>query len=71
MKNFQLIHVCPELGARSCNLIVKELLMDPTVPPEEFEAALDLEVGEKMIIHYGGNPVKTGTLIRKEDTKGE
>ena len=71
MKNFQLIHVCPELGARSCNLTLKELLLDDTIPPEEFEAALDLEVGEKMIIHYGGHPVKTGNLIRKEDTKGE
>ena len=71
MKTFQLIHVCPELGARSCNVTVKDLLMDPTVSPEELEAALDLEVGEKMIIHYGGHPVKTGNLIRKEDTKGE
>ena len=40
--------------------------MDLTVPYEEYEAAMELEVGGKMLLHYG-RPVKTGTLIRKED----
>ena len=67
MKTFQLIHVCPELGARSCIVTLKDLLMDPTITPEEVEAALDLEVGERMLLHYGKHPVKTGNLIRKEN----
>ena len=68
MKTFQLIHVCPELGARSCIITLKDLLNDDTIPSEEFEAVLDLEVGERMLIHYGEHPVKTGNLIRKENT---
>ena len=28
--------------------------MDPTVPYEDYEKAIKLEVGETMIIHYGG-----------------
>lgn len=71
MKTFQLIHVCWELGARSCIVTERDLEKDLTIPREEYRAALDLKVGEKMIIHYGKNPVKTGNLIRKEDTKGE
>ena len=67
MKTFQLIHVCQELGARSCNVTLKDLLLDDTISPEEFEAALELKVGGKMLLHYGGHPVKTGNLIRKED----
>ena len=69
MKTFQLIHVCQELGARSCIVTEKELVMDPTVPYEEYEMAMKLEVGERMILHYGEHPVKTGNLIRKEDEK--
>jgi hypothetical protein len=67
MKAFQLIHVCPELGARSCHVTEKDLVMDPTVPYEEYEAAMKLEVGGRMLLHYGEHPVKTGNLIRKED----
>jgi hypothetical protein len=67
MKTFQLIHVCPELGARSCNVTEKDLVMDPTVPYEEYEAAMKLEVGGRRSLHYGEHPVKTGNLIRKED----
>lgn len=65
MKTFQLIHVCQELGARSCIVTQKELLMDTTIPYEEYEAAMKLEVGDKMLLHYGENPVKIGNLIRK------
>lgn len=65
MKTYQLIHVCKEFGARSCIVTQKDLLMDPTIPYEEYEAALELEVGEKMLIHYGVKPVLTGNLIRK------
>ena len=67
MKTFQLIHVCQELGARSCIVTEKEVEMDHTVPHEEYEAAMKLEVGERMLLHYGEHPVKTGNLIRKED----
>lgn len=71
MKTFQLIHVCKELGARSCIVTEKDLLMDPTVPYKEYEAAMKLEVGGKMLLHYSEHPVLTGNLIRKENTKGE
>lgn len=67
MKNFQLIHVCKELGARSIIITQNDFLNDPTIPYDEYEAAMELEVGDKMLLHYGKNPVKTGTLIRKED----
>lgn len=56
MKTFQLIHVCQELGARSCIVTEKDLVMDPTVPYEEYEMAMKLEVGERMILHYGEHP---------------
>ena len=67
MKTYQLIHVCKELGARSVLVTQKELLMDPTISYEEIEAAMKLEVGGKMLLHYGEHPIKTGNLIRKED----
>jgi hypothetical protein len=67
MKTFQLIHVCTEIGARSCIVTELDIKQDSTVPREEYEAAMQLEVGEKMLIHYGKQPVKTGNLIRKED----
>ena len=67
MKTFQLIHVCKELGARSCIITEKELGKDSTVSREEYEAAIKLEVGGRMLLHYGECPVKTGNLIRKED----
>ena len=41
--------------------------MDPTVPLEDYEKAMKLEVGETMIIHYGGHIVQASNLIRKED----
>ena len=67
MKIFQLIHVSRELGARSCIVTEKNLENDHTISYEEYMAAMKLEVGDKMLIHYGENPVKTGNLIRKED----
>ena len=67
MKTFQLIHVCKELGARSIIVNQNDFLNDPTIPHKEYKAAMELEVGGKMLLHYGKNPVKTGTLIRKED----
>jgi hypothetical protein len=67
MKTFQLIHVCWELGARSCIVTERDLIKDPTIPSEEYEAAMNLKVGERMLLHYGKHPVKTGNLIRKED----
>lgn len=67
MKTFQLIHVCKELGARSIIVNQNDFLNDPTIPYEEYKAAMELEVEGKMLLHYGKNPVKTGTLIRKED----
>jgi AICAR transformylase/IMP cyclohydrolase PurH len=41
--------------------------MDSTVSDEEYALAMKLEVGDKMLLRYGENPVKTGNLIRKED----
>ena len=41
--------------------------MDPTVQHEDYEAAMNLEVEETMIIHYGGHIVQASNLIRKED----
>ena len=67
MKTFQLIHVCRELGARSIIITQKELMKDSTIPSGEYEAAMNLKVGERMLLHYGEHPVKTGNLIRKED----
>lgn len=68
LKTFQLIHVTEELGAQSIDITEKDLVMDPTVPYEEYEAAMKMEIGEKMLLHYGEHPVKTGNLIRKENT---
>ena len=67
MKTFQLIHVTRELGAQSIIITEKEMIMDLTIPREEIETAMKLEVGGKMLLHYGEHPVKTGNLIRKED----
>lgn len=67
MKIFQLIHVSRELGARSCIVTEKNLVMDHTISHEEYATAMKLEVGDKMLLHYGEHPVKTGNLIRKED----
>ena len=67
MKTFQLIHVTQELGAQSIIITEKEMIMDLTIPREEIETAMKLEVGSKMLLHYGQHPVKTGNLIRKED----
>ena len=67
MKTFQLIHVTQELGAQSIIITEKEMIMDLTIPREEIETAMKLEVGGKMLLHYGEHPVKTGNLIRKED----
>jgi hypothetical protein len=67
MKTYQLIHVSLALGACSCIVTEKDIAMDTTIPRKEYEAAMKLEVGERMLIHYGEHPVKTGNLIRKED----
>lgn len=65
MKTFQLIHVCQELGARSIIVSENEIAMYTNTPAAEIEAAMKLGIGEKMIFHFGTNPVKTGNLIRK------
>lgn len=65
MKTFQLIHVCHELGARSIIVTENEIAMDTTAPAAEIEAAMKLGIGERMLFHFGSNPVKTGNLIRK------
>lgn len=67
MKTFQLIHVSWELGARSCIVTENDILKDSTIPHEEYEAAMKLEVGERMLIHFGEDGIKIGNLIRKED----
>jgi hypothetical protein len=67
MKTFQLIHVSYELGARSCIVTEKDLGKESTVSREEYEAAMKLEVGGRILLHYGENPIKPGNLIRKED----
>lgn len=41
--------------------------MDSTVPHEDYEKVMKLEVGETMIIHYCGHIVQASNLIRKED----
>jgi hypothetical protein len=64
MKEFKLIHVCVELGARVCVFNEETLLLDKTSIPEEILAAQKLEIGEKMLYHFGHQPVKTGTLFR-------
>ena len=77
MKTFQLTHVLRDFDVYTITLTETEISMDPTVPREDYEKAMKLEVGESMIIHYGG-PVVQGSnlmasnLIRKEDNnKGE
>jgi hypothetical protein len=64
MKKFQLIHVCPELGARSCTCTDESINADRTIPEEDKIKAFALNVGEKCLIHYGSDPIKTGNLIR-------
>jgi hypothetical protein len=65
LKEFQLIHVSAELGARSCMVTEQDIKMDLTIPSGEVEEAMKLQIGEKMLLHYGKLPVKTGNLIRK------
>ena len=67
MKTFRLVHVLPEFEVCMITLIETEISMDPTVPHEDYEKAMKLEVGETMIIHYGGHIVQASNLIRKED----
>ena len=54
MKTFRLVHVLSEFEVCTITLTETEISMDPTVPREDYEAAMNLEVGETMIIHYGG-----------------
>ena len=67
MKNFRLVHVLSEFEVCSITLTETEISMDPTVQHEDYEAAMNLEVEETMIIHYGGHIVQASNLIRKED----
>ena len=67
MKTFRLIHVLSEFEVCTITLTETEISMDPTVPHEDYEVAMKLEVGEEMIIHYGGHIVQASNLIRKED----
>ena len=67
MKTFRLVHVLSEFEVCTITLTETEISMDPTVPHEDYEKAMKLEVGERMIIHYGGHIVHAGNLIRKED----
>ena len=67
MKTFRLVHVLSEFEVCTITLTETEISMDPTVPHEDYEKAMKLEVGETMIIHYGGDIVQASNLIRKED----
>lgn len=67
MKTFRLVHVLSEFEVCTITLNETEISMDPTVPHEDYEKAMKLEVGERMIIHYGGHIVQASNLIRKED----
>lgn len=67
MKTFRLVHVLSEFKVCTITLTETEISMDPTVPHEDYEKAMKLEVGETMIIHYGGHIVQASNLIRKED----
>ena len=67
MKTFRLVHVLSEFEVCTITLTETEISMDPTVPHEDYEKAMKLEVGERMIIHYGGHIVQVSNLIRKED----
>jgi hypothetical protein len=65
-KEFQLIHVSSELGTRSIIVTEQDIEMDMTTPAEEKEQMKNMNVGDKIIIHFGKNPVKTGNLIRRK-----
>ena len=67
MKTFRLVHVLSEFEVCTITLTETEISMDLTVPREDYEKAMKLEVGETMIIHYGGHIVQASNLIRKED----
>lgn len=67
MKTFQLVHVLNEHEVCSITLTEIEISKDLTVPREDYEAAMKLEVGEETILHYGGHIVQASNLIRKED----
>ena len=67
MKTFRLVHVLSEFEVCTITLTETEISMDPTVPHEDYEKAMKLEVGETMIIHYGGHIVQASNLIRQED----
>ena len=67
MKNFRLVHVLSELEVCPITLTETEISMDPTVPREDYEKVMKLEVGETMNLHYGGHIVQASNLIRKED----
>ena len=67
MKTCRLVHVLSEFEVCTITLTETEISMDPTVPHEDYEKAMKLEVGETMIIHYGGDIVQASNLIRKED----
>lgn len=67
MKAFRLVHVLSEFEVCTITLTETEISMDPTVPHEDYEKVMKLEVGETMIIHYGGHIVQASNLIRKED----
>ena len=56
-----------EFEVCTITLTETEISMYPTVPHEDYEKAMKLEVGETMIIHYGGHIVQESNLIRKED----
>ena len=67
MKTFRLVHVLSEFEVCTITLTETEISMDPTVPHEDYEKAMKLEVGETMNLHYGGHFVQASNLIRKED----
>ena len=54
MKSFRLVHVLSEFEVCTITLTETEISMDPTVPHEDYEKVMKLEVGETKIIHYGG-----------------
>lgn len=65
MKTFRLFHVS-SLEHMVQMITVDETVIndDSTVSVDEKFAAADLKVGGSIRLHYGSNPVKTGTLIR-------
>lgn len=44
MKNFRLVHVLSEFEVCTITLTETEISMDPTVPHEDYEKAMKLEV---------------------------